>query len=101
MQAWSHGDMLSRSVGTPSTAYLPPLPQRFPAPLLRIFSASLWSPLRRLSFRGLWAGGGADGQWCRPAAARLMVELTGSSFLAALVPTACWPFLLAMPAGVL
>ncbi|MFT4240824.1 MAG: MFS transporter [Acidovorax sp.] len=69
-------------------------------------SASLWSPLRQPAFRGLWACGGiffvGNGMQTM-AAAWLMVELTGSSFLAALVQTAVFlpMFLLALPAGVL
>ncbi len=69
-------------------------------------STSIWSPLRQPAFRGLWICGaiffiGAGMQTM--AAAWLMVELTGSSFLAALVQTAVFlpMFLLALPAGVL
>ena len=69
-------------------------------------SHSIWSPLRQPAFRGLWLCGavffiGAGMQTM--AAAWLMVELTGSSFLAALVQTAVFlpMFLLALPAGVL
>ncbi|MDD0837664.1 MFS transporter [Curvibacter sp. HBC61] len=67
---------------------------------------SIWSPLRQPAFRGLWLSGavffiGSGMQ--SMAAAWLMVELTGSSFLAALVQTAVFlpMFLLALPAGVL
>lgn len=69
-------------------------------------STSLWSPLRQPAFRGLWICGGVffvgNGMQSM-AAAWLMVELTGSSFLAALVQTAVFMpmFLLALPAGVL
>ncbi|MCM2345240.1 MFS transporter [Acidovorax soli] len=69
-------------------------------------SSSLWSPLRQTAFRGLWMCGGVffvgNGMQTM-AAAWLMVELTGSSFLAALVQTAVFMpmFLLALPAGVL
>jgi len=69
-------------------------------------STSLWSPLRQPAFRGLWLCGGVffvgNGMQAM-AAAWLMVELTGSSFLAALVQTAVFlpMFLLALPAGVL
>jgi len=69
-------------------------------------SSSLWSPLRQTAFRGLWVCGGVffvgNGMQTM-AAAWLMVELTGSSFLAALVQTAVFMpmFLLALPAGVL
>ncbi|MBC7608664.1 MAG: MFS transporter [Polaromonas sp.] len=67
---------------------------------------SIWSPLRRPDFRGLWLCSGVffigNGMQAM-AAAWLMVELTGSSFLAALVQTAVFlpMFLLALPAGVL
>jgi MFS family permease len=69
-------------------------------------SHSIWSPLRRPAFRGLWAGSGVyfTGNAMQVMAASwLMVELTGSSFLAALVQTAVFlpMFLLALPAGVL
>ena len=69
-------------------------------------SASIWSPLRQPAFRGLWLCGAVffigSGMQSR-AAAWLMIELTGSSFLAALVQTAVFlpMFLLALPAGVL
>lgn len=67
---------------------------------------SLWSPLRQPAFRGLWICGVVffigNGMQLM-AAAWLMIELTGSSFLAALVQTAVFlpMFLLALPAGVL
>jgi MFS family permease len=69
-------------------------------------STSLWSPLRQTAFRGLWICGGVffvGSGMQTMAAAWLMVELTGSSFLAALVQTAVFMpmFLLALPAGVL
>ena len=54
-------------------------------------STSLWSPLRQPAFRGLWICGGVffiGSGMQTMAAAWLMVELTGSSFLAALVQTA-------------
>ncbi len=69
-------------------------------------TTSLWSPLRQPAFRGMWLCGGVffigNGMQAM-AAAWLMVELTGSSFLAALVQTAVFlpMFLLALPAGVL
>ena len=67
-------------------------------------STSLWSPLRQPAFRGLWICGGiffVGSGMQTMAAAWLMVELTGSSFLAALVQTAVFMpmFLLALPAG--
>ena len=67
---------------------------------------SIWSPLRQPAFRGLWLCGAAffigNGMQAM-AAAWLMVEMTGSSFLAALVQTAVFlpMFVLALPAGVL
>lgn len=67
---------------------------------------SLWSPLRRPAFRGLWIGSAiyfTGNAMQVMAASWLMVEVTGSSFLAALVQTAVFlpMFLLALPAGVL
>ena len=67
---------------------------------------SLWSPLRLPAFRGLWTGSAVyftGNAMQSMAASWLMVELTGSSFLAALVQTAVFfpMFLLALPAGVL
>src|SRR3954454_25070128 len=67
---------------------------------------SLWSPLRLPVFRGLWGGSAiyfTGNAMQVMAASWLMVELTGSSFLAALVQTAVFlpMFLLALPAGVL
>ncbi|WP_374666216.1 MFS transporter [Ramlibacter sp.] len=69
-------------------------------------SHSIWSPLRLPAFRGLWTGSVVyfTGNAMQVMAASwLMVELTGSSFLAALVQTAVFlpMFLLALPAGVL
>jgi MFS family permease len=69
-------------------------------------STSIWTPLRHVPFRGLWSSGGVyfiGNAMQTMAAAWLMVELTGSSFLAALVQTAVFlpMFLLALPAGVL
>ena len=69
-------------------------------------SHSIWSPLRLPAFRGLWAGSAlyfTGNAMQVMAASWLMVELTGSSFLAALVQTAVFlpMFLLALPAGVL
>lgn len=67
---------------------------------------STWSTLRHAPFRGLWGSGGIyfiGNAMQTMAAAWLMVELTGSSFLAALVQTAVFlpMFLFALPAGVL
>ncbi len=68
--------------------------------------SSIWSPLRQPAFRGLWLcgcvffiGNGMQSM----GASWLMIELTGSAFLAALVQTAVFMpmFLLALPAGVL
>lgn len=69
-------------------------------------SHSLFSPLRLPAFRGLWAGSAiyfTGNAMQGMAASWLMVELTGSSFLAALVQTAVFlpMFLLALPAGVM
>ncbi|MFN7857100.1 MAG: MFS transporter, partial [Acidovorax sp.] len=69
-------------------------------------SSSLWSPLRQPAFRGLWLCGGVffiGSGMQTMAASWLMVELSGSSFLAALVQTAVFMpmFLLALPSGVL
>ena len=69
-------------------------------------SQSLWSPLRYRAFRGLWATSGiyfVGNAMQAMAASWLMVELTGSSFLAALVQTAVFlpMFLLSLPAGML
>jgi MFS family permease len=69
-------------------------------------SLSIWSPLRLPAFRGLWAGSAIyfiGNAMQVMAAAWLMVELTSSSFLAALVQTAVFlpMFLLALPAGVM
>lgn len=69
-------------------------------------SDSIWSPLRQPAFRGLWGGSAVyfiGNAMQVMAASWLMVELTGSSFLAALVQTAVFlpMFLLALPAGVL
>lgn len=69
-------------------------------------STSLWSPLRQPAFRGWWLCGGiffiGNGMQGMAASWR-MVELTGSSFLAALVQTAVFlpMFILALPSGVL
>jgi MFS family permease len=69
-------------------------------------SHSLWSPLRIPAFRGLWASSGIyfiGNAMQAMAASWLMVEITGSSFLAALVQTAVFlpMFLLSLPSGVL
>ena len=67
---------------------------------------SIWSTLRHRQFRGLWGSGGiyfVGNAMQTMAAAWMMVELSGSSFLAALVQTAVFlpMFLLSLPAGVL
>lgn len=69
-------------------------------------SHSIWSPLRFASFRGLWASSAVyfiGNAMQAMAASWLMVEMTGSSFLAALVQTAVFlpMFLLSLPSGVL
>jgi MFS family permease len=76
-------------------------------PMTSLTSAdSIWSTLRQRAFRVLWAGSAlyfTGNAMQVMAASWLMVELTGSSFLAALVQTAVFlpMFLLALPAGVL
>ena len=67
---------------------------------------SVWVTLRHPVFRGIWFCSGlyfVANAMHSMAAAWLMVELTGSSFLAALVQTAVFlpMFVLALPAGVL
>ena len=67
---------------------------------------SIWRTLRHPAFRALWRGGGAyfiGNAMQVMAAAWMMVQLTGSDFLAAAVQTAVFlpMFLLALPAGVL
>ena len=80
-----------------------PSPQT-PAPAAP--TTSPWSALRHPPFRGLWQSGAMyfmGNAMQAMAAAWIMVELTGSAFLAALVQTAVFlpMFLLALPAGVL
>jgi MFS family permease len=67
---------------------------------------SIWGPLRERPFGALWLSGGTffiGNAMHNMAASWLMIELTGSSFLAALVQTASFlpMFLLSLPAGVL
>ena len=67
---------------------------------------STWSTLRHRPFRALWQSGGIyfiGNAMQMMAAAWMMVELTGSDFLAAAVQTAVFlpMFLLSLPAGVL
>lgn len=74
----------------------PPAPQH----------TSIWQTLRHRSFRSLWLASAVyfmANAMHGMAASWLMVELTGSSFLAALVQTAVFlpMFVLALPAGVL
>ena len=69
-------------------------------------SLSFGSAFKYPAFKGLWQGGSVyfvGNAMQAMAAAWLMVELTGSSFLAALVQTAVFlpMFLLALPAGVM
>ena len=69
-------------------------------------NASTWSVLRQPSYRGLWLCSAVyfvGNAMQSMAAAWMMVELTGSSLLAALVQTAVFlpMFLLVLPAGVL
>ena len=67
---------------------------------------SIWSPLKTEAFRGLWTAGSlffVGNAMLNMAASWLMIEVTGSSFLSALVQTASFlpMFLLSLPAGVL
>jgi MFS family permease len=67
---------------------------------------SIHHVLKHEQFAGLWGGGGIyfiGNAMQAMAAAWLMIEITGSSFLAALVQTAVFlpMFLLALPAGVM
>ncbi|MFS2098872.1 MFS transporter [Variovorax sp. Varisp85] len=67
---------------------------------------SIWRPLRHPPFRGLWVAGSlffVGNAMQNMAASWLMIELTASPFLAALVQTASFlpMFLLSLPAGVL
>ncbi|UUX93967.1 MFS transporter [Aquabacterium sp. J223] len=67
---------------------------------------TVWGVLRHPGFKGLWSGGSVyfiGNAMLTMAAAWRMVEVDGSSFLAALVQTASFlpMFLLVLPAGVL
>src|SRR5215217_4729302 len=67
---------------------------------------AIWSTLRHRQFRALWRSGGVyfiGNAMQVLAAAWMMIELTGSDFLAAAVQTAVFlpMFLLALPGGVL
>ncbi len=67
---------------------------------------AMWSTLRHRQFRALWQSGGVyfiGNAMQVMAAAWMMIELTGSDFLAAAVQTAVFlpMFLLSLPAGVL
>ena len=69
-------------------------------------ATSIWTPLRQPAFRGLWMSGGVyflGNAMHTMAVSWLMVQITGSPFLAALVQTAAFlpMFLLSLPAGVL
>ena len=69
-------------------------------------ASSILSPLAHAAFRGLWTGGTIyyiGNAMQVMAASWLMVEISGSSFLAALVQTAVFMpmFVLSLPAGVL
>ena len=83
----------------PSSSAPPPAPP--PPPPAQ---ANIWVTLRHRSFRSLWIASAAyfiANAMYGMAASWLMVELTGSSFLAALVQTAVFlpMFVLALPAG--
>src|SRR6478672_5120980 len=67
---------------------------------------AIWNTLRHRQFRAVWQSGGIyfiGNAMQVMAAAWMMVELTGSDFLAAAVQTAVFlpMFLLSLPAGVL
>ena len=69
-------------------------------------ATSIWTPLRQPAFRGLWMSGGVyflGNAMHTMAVSWLMVDITDSPFLAALVQTAAFlpMFLLSLPAGVL
>jgi len=69
-------------------------------------SPSIWNTLRHRAFRGFWIASTVyfiGGAMQAMAAAWMMVERTGSTFLAALVQTAVFlpMFLLSLPAGVM
>ncbi len=69
-------------------------------------TSATWSTLRHRQFRALWRSGGVyfiGNAMQVMAAAWMMIELTGSDFLAASVQTAVFlpMFLLSLPAGVL
>ena len=85
-----------------ATMAAPPPPSPAPAQP----SAAIWVTLRHPTFRHLWIASTlyfVANAMHGMAASWLMVELTGSSFLAALVQTAVFlpMFVLALPAGVL
>jgi MFS family permease len=70
------------------------------------FTSSITSSFKHPAFKGLWQGGSLyfiGNAMQAMSAAWLMVEITGSSFLAALVQTAVFlpMFVLSLPAGVL
>jgi len=77
----------------------PPLPGAWAA-------GSIWAPMVVPAFRGLWLSGGIyfiGSAMHTTASSWLMVQVSGSSLLAALVQTAAFlpMFLLSLPAGVL
>ncbi len=77
-----------------------------PPPAAAAANSSIWLTLRHPVFRNLWLASAVyfiANAMQAMAAAWLMVELTGSSFLAALVQTAVFlpMFVLSLPAGVL
>jgi len=81
-------------------------PRLTDSPATTASASSTWSPLKTRPFRGLWTAGGMfffGNAMQNMAASWLMIEVTGSSFLAALVQTASFlpMFLLSLPAGVL
>ena len=88
----------------PATPQPPPPPP--PAAPVPRGDGTVWATLRHRQFRQLWIASAVyfvANAMHGMAASWLMVELTGSSFLAALVQTAVFlpMFMLALPAGVL
>jgi MFS family permease len=90
----------------PTSSLASPIDSTIEVPIIASSPGSTWSALRYPAFRGLWQNGAIyfiGNAMQAMAAAWMVVELTGSSFLAALVQTAVFlpMFLLALPAGVL
>ena len=82
-----------------------PTPNPKPTPPSSASQPSTWGTLRHRQFKALWASGGIyfiGNAMQTMAASWMMVQISGSSFLAALVQTAVFlpMFLLSLPAGV-